>query len=45
MIQFTPRDTPPYIIKILQKYCCNTWWYGQGCPQICGQEFTYPPMC
>ena len=41
-IKFKPLDTtPPYIIKILQKYCCNTWWYGQGCPQICGSDFVY----
>ena len=41
MIDFIPQETPPYIIKILQNYCCNTWDYGQGCPRICGSDFHY----
>ena len=41
MVDFIPQETPPYIIKILQNYCCNTWYYGQGCPRICGSDFHY----
>jgi len=43
--KFEPIDTPPEIRKILQSYCCNTWWKGQGCPAICGNDFNYPPNC
>jgi hypothetical protein len=39
---FKPINTPPEIIKVLQQYCCNAYWPGQGCKNICGSNFEIP---
>ena len=36
--RFTPIRTPPEVTRVLQQYCCNSWYYGQGCPTICGSS-------
>ena len=37
---YTPHPPKKEIMKTA---CCNTYWEGQGCPNICGNDFKCPP--
>ena len=45
MRKFESIPTPPEVMALLKKECCNTWWKNQGCPNICGPGYNYPPNC
>jgi len=42
-ITFTNIECPSKLKEIMKTACCNTYWEGQGCPNICGNDFKCPP--
>jgi len=42
IVKFRPIDCPNEIIQVAQQQCCDVWYQGQGCPNICPQD-TCPP--
>lgn len=41
-VTFSSVKCPDNLKEIMKKACCNTYFNGQGCPNICGHNFTCP---